>query len=74
MYIYLTITFIYGRVMTITLLCIYTCTLYMYQYSSRNKREKNVGVQLFYEGYEVKLVYALIIINIQLLCHQFHTL
>lgn len=46
----------------------------MYQYSSRNKREKNVGVQLFYEGYEVKLVYALIIINIQLLCHQFHTL
>lgn len=47
----------------------------MYQYSSRNKREKNVGVQLlFYEGYEVKLVYALIIIIIQLLCHQFHTL
>lgn len=46
---YIIITFIctyiwplhlYGRVMTITLLCIYTCTLYMYQYSSRNKREK----------------------------------
>lgn len=39
------------------------------------KEKKNVDVQLlFYEGYEVKLVYALIIIIIQLLCHQFHTL
>lgn len=40
--------------MAITLLCTYTCTLYMYQYSSRNKREKKCRcVQLlFYEGYE----------------------
>lgn len=59
--------------MAITLLCIYTCTCISIVPGIKEK--KNVGVQLlFYEGYEVKLVFALIIIIIQLLCHQFHTL